>query len=293
MLPYPRNNRDMRYGMESLERFNNAFSYSVKDFGMLTQTRSSAHHDLVIDHYCFLYILTGSLNLTFEGNSYYYSSSSLILLEPFKHYHIELLQSNSISFYHLSFDLEPAHNQGAFLAMIFEKEGIPILPTAVSDFGSHFGSLVHLKNGNHEAQHAELLKRIIMELFSATSMEREFPSLRLNSERELAIKAIEFIKERIHEPLKVSDVSAYLEVSDSYLYKAFLHIVAVPPGRFILHKKAKCAAYMLCVERYSIGEVAQMLGYSSLFHFSKSFKSIYGLSPRAYTKTILRRDYLV
>lgn len=291
---YPDMSRETRYGTESVERFCNAFSYEIKGFGLKTQNRTTALHQLVLDTYCLLYIVSGSVSITSgKKKTEQFGPHDLLLLEPFKHYRLELLTNNSLSFYQIAFDVAPAYNQAAFLQMVFLNPGSPRLPQDIPDFGPQISALLHSQDADGSEKLLDLHKTIMRHVFSANSTVRELPSLRMTSERELAKRALEYIHAHLRLPLKVSDVSSYLDISDSYLYKAFLHLVAVPPGRYILREKAKAAARMLCVDRLSIGQVASSLGYSSLFHFSKSFKSIYGLSPRSYTKAVLRREYIV
>jgi AraC-like DNA-binding protein len=40
------------------------------------------------------------------------------------------------------------------------------------------------------------------------------------------------------------------------------------------------AAYLLRDEHLSITEIAQQLGYTDLYYFSRQFRKYYGLSPR-------------
>lgn len=48
----------------------------------------------------------------------------------------------------------------------------------------------------------------------------------------------------------------------------------------------------LIMKNMSIGEIADQLGYADLFHFSRSFKKIEGISPRQYRQNNLNRDSL-
>ena len=42
------------------------------------------------------------------------------------------------------------------------------------------------------------------------------------------------------------------------------------------------AADALIIENDSIGDIGTAVGYPNLLHFSRAFKSVYGISPREY-----------
>ena len=53
--------------------------------------------------------------------------------------------------------------------------------------------------------------------------------------------------------------------------------------------KINYAKQMLRQGELNITEIAEQLGYDSIHHFSKQFKSITGMSPREYAKSIKSR----
>ena len=44
------------------------------------------------------------------------------------------------------------------------------------------------------------------------------------------------------------------------------------------------AAELLSMTRYSVGEIANAVGYPNQLHFSRAFKGVYGVSPRNWRK---------
>ncbi len=53
--------------------------------------------------------------------------------------------------------------------------------------------------------------------------------------------------------------------------------------------KIKEAKRLLRMQKYTVTEVAEMVGYSSLHYFSRAFKSVTGNSPKRYLETVLSR----
>ena len=51
-----------------------------------------------------------------------------------------------------------------------------------------------------------------------------------------------------------------------------------------LHRKGVEAEKYLKTGQYTMYDISQLLGFSSLFHFSKTFKDYFGVSPKQYMK---------
>ncbi|MNY28002.1 Arabinose operon regulatory protein [compost metagenome] len=56
--------------------------------------------------------------------------------------------------------------------------------------------------------------------------------------------------------------------------------------KYILDKRIERAQYLLATSRITYSEIAIQTGFDSLSYFSKSFKKLTGMSPRAYKKQV-------
>ncbi len=56
----------------------------------------------------------------------------------------------------------------------------------------------------------------------------------------------------------------------------------LPPGRYIIIRRIDTATKLLLRDELSIGEIADLLGYSDIYTFSKQFRKFRGISPSAY-----------
>ena len=45
---------------------------------------------------------------------------------------------------------------------------------------------------------------------------------------------------------------------------------------------------MICENRYTISEIALMLGFNSIHYFSRAFTQKYGMAPSEYSKTLFK-----
>lgn len=79
------------------------------------------------------------------------------------------------------------------------------------------------------------------------------------------------------------------EVSFGYTYshisKAFQKVYGITPRAYLLSKKMDYACRLLR-EGAKLEEIAEILGYSSPFNFSRAFKNHKGLSPNAYREKL-------
>jgi AraC-like DNA-binding protein len=99
-----------------------------------------------------------------------------------------------------------------------------------------------------------------------------------------------FIRDRIHEPLRVAQIAAYVGMSPSAFAHAYSPLAGESPHRTIVRVKTEAAKKLLVNEQLSVREVARRLGYSSEFQFSRSFKRFEGVSPTAYFRSMTTKQ---
>ena len=93
------------------------------------------------------------------------------------------------------------------------------------------------------------------------------------------IKAVEFAMKNLGSNLHVIDLANAASCSESYLTKIFKQNLGMNPHQWIELQKIRFAARRLQLSRMKIYEIADELGYSDSFHFSRTFKRMVGVSP--------------
>lgn len=71
-------------------------------------------------------------------------------------------------------------------------------------------------------------------------------------------------------------------ISVVYFRKLFTAAYGVPPMRYVQGLRMRKAKELLPSGYYSVTEVSQMTGFSSIYSFSKTFKSVHGTSPNSH-----------
>lgn len=83
--------------------------------------------------------------------------------------------------------------------------------------------------------------------------------------------------------LTVSQIAQACGVSDCYFRRLFQQYSGESPMNFRQRLRIQRAKQLLLSdEQYSVGEVAQELRFSDIYHFSKTFKKFVGISPLKY-----------
>ncbi|MCD7973832.1 MAG: response regulator [Candidatus Azobacteroides sp.] len=96
-------------------------------------------------------------------------------------------------------------------------------------------------------------------------------------------KLEETVKKQLANPdLSVETISKEIGVSRSQLQRKLKQLTKQNPSEYIKTTRLRHAAYLLTSKKLSISEIAYATGFSSLSHFSNSFKEYYGLSPSQY-----------
>ncbi|OAS89550.1 AraC family transcriptional regulator [Metabacillus litoralis] len=89
----------------------------------------------------------------------------------------------------------------------------------------------------------------------------------------------DFIHEHLHQTIRVEEIAAVASMSEKYFISYFKQALGLTPGRYIYQLKMNRARELLYLKRYSIKEIASMLGYPDPYSFSKAFKKYYKVPP--------------
>lgn len=97
--------------------------------------------------------------------------------------------------------------------------------------------------------------------------------------------AINYIKENIFkENISVNMLAKRCKISASYLKKLFIKQFGMSPATYIINLKINYACDLLKTGVYTVGQVAEMCGYNSMYYFSRQFKAYMNISPSEFIK---------
>ena len=99
------------------------------------------------------------------------------------------------------------------------------------------------------------------------------------ADREKVLKAREVLLQHIGEPITIKQLSRKVAMNECYLKKGFKEMFGTTIFEFYQNQRMEHAKYLLYQKGLSVTEVSDILGYSSISHFSTAFKKHTGLKP--------------
>jgi AraC-like DNA-binding protein len=103
--------------------------------------------------------------------------------------------------------------------------------------------------------------------------------LAYESEREKIQEARQIIEQSIDQPHTIKELSRKVAMNECYLKKGFKAIVGKTIHEYQQELRIAKAKELLQQQGCTVTDVANILGYSSISHFSTAFKRITGMKP--------------
>ena len=107
-----------------------------------------------------------------------------------------------------------------------------------------------------------------------------------HNENAIILRAQQYISENVRKKLSVPVVAQNTGVSASYLTSLFHKHLQISPGEYIRRVKLQESKQMIRESNLNFSQIAAALQYSTIHHFSRSFKEKYGITPTQYAKSV-------
>lgn len=136
------------------------------------------------------------------------------------------------------------------------------------------------------------LQEVIIHLFQDNQFQKKhskLPNIQKYQDN-LFKQIIAYINNNINTPLSIEDITEYFSISRSSLQALFKANINKAPKNYIINLKLKRSKELLLENKYTITEIAYMLGFSSIHYFSRAFKQQFNLTPSEYSKLVYHQQ---
>ena len=106
------------------------------------------------------------------------------------------------------------------------------------------------------------------------------------AENSLVSSIESFIEEKIAETPSLPLICDHFSISRTYLCRIFKDSTGTSPIDYWINLKIKEAKKLIREGNHNITQISELLGYSSIHHFTRMFKRVTGLSPTGYKSSV-------
>ncbi len=92
-------------------------------------------------------------------------------------------------------------------------------------------------------------------------------------------QVIEYIKSNLDKDLGLKELASLLHMSPHYFCNLFKQSMGIAPHQYVIQTRVHRAKELLLTGRYSIAQVAFMVGFANQSHLNRHFKKLVGITP--------------
>ena len=262
--------------------------------GYYYSIRNSGYHFKGEKHNYFelTYVDRGRLCTEVEGQHYELTEKELIIYGPGQFHSQSIPEGCSCSYVTIIFDMETivydveSTHYELLLNKVFEYD--KKIYTLLKTFVSESTSQIPYMNSLMLCLLQETIIRLLQSEFIGKKSERPVTGARQHYQDELLEKILAYIEETIYEPLTIAEICQKFSMSRSSLQILFKENLDMPPKKYINELKLEKSRQMICENKYTISEIALMLGFNSIHYFSRAFTQKYHMAPSEYSKTLYK-----
>ncbi len=278
-----------------IEGFNSIYYFEFsKDFN---------HEPEQHDFWEMVYVDSGSVNAITNGVGCTLSQGQVIFHEPMEpHAHVsDSRVSNSMlvvsftthspvmqTFRGKTFTLDKTSKLLLSLFLEEAKNALGNVPSQYTDRANlSFGSDVFGASQLLTCHLTEFLIKLARSGSSITTKVTPSKQSRDIANNSICELVCEYMKKNLYSDISLKELCEIFLMGKTQMCKIFRECTGKSPMEFYASLKIHQAKRLLREKQYSVSQVSDMLGYSSIHTFSRAFKTSTGMSPMAYIKSIL------
>lgn len=261
------------------------YYYSIRNAGYHFKGEKHNYFELT-------YVDRGTLFTTVEGKRYELKEKELMIYGPGQFHTQDIPEGCSCSYVTVIFDMETVvyDSESTHYELLLNKVfGYDKkIYTLIKTFVTESTSQIPYMNSLMLCLLQETIIRLLQSEFIGKKNDRPVTGARQHYQDELLEKILAYIDETIYEPLSIAELCQKFSMSRSSLQILFKENMDISPKKYINEMKLEKSRQMICENKYTISEIALMLGFNSIHYFSRAFTQKYHMAPSEYSKTLYK-----
>jgi len=251
-------------------------------------------NNFLLPAFLFVYYQEGSVELRHGNEITVLKPGSSYLFRPDDIYSGRRIGAGPIRFAYLQFDIAPFMERYNFgtIAMtatdaLFQKRQYKslgeMLERLAEDDPARQGRGAILR---------QLVKVLLGQIIYDQNIQGDAELLKKGRDSRIINHAVQYVAEHLSSPIVIGDIMKDGKTSKTSMERAFRNVLNMTPQRALLHFKIERSMEML-MQNISLKDIVKMLGFSSVFHYSNTFKMITGIRPTDYRNRFTKKtEYL-
>ncbi len=267
------------------------FYYNVRTTGYHFEGETHNYFELT-------YVDRGTMVTKVDDKEFILKENDLLIYGPGQFHTQEIPEGESCSYVTIIFDMKTdlydetgVSNQDPRLTGLLNKVfGYnKKVQTLIKDFISESNSQIPYMNSLMLCLLQETMIRLLQYEFTKEPDAHPVTEMRQHYQDELLNKILNYIDETITEPITVAEICQKFSLSRSSLQILFKENIQQTPKKYISDLKLDKSCQLIRENRYTISEIALMLGFNSIHYFSRAFTQKYNIAPSEYAKQMFNQ----
>ncbi len=230
------------------------------------------------EHYVFVHFLT---RVRLHDGSIV-REGGCILYEPYSYRYFKAEDCDlSHDWLHISGNI---HGLAEKYGIGFNQVYYPENSHAITDIITEMEIEIQTSSKFHREMCDLRLEEIMIKMSRQTS---ENNSYRINADTyNRLMMARNILRTEYNKMQNIESIAAEIGLSISRFYVMYREVFGISPKHDLLNIRIAHAKELLHQKQFTVYEIAELVGYTNPYHFSRQFKSYTGLTPSQYIKSV-------
>ena len=231
------------------------------------------------------FVDNGTLDTSIDGVDYTLNSTDLIIYGK-NQFHTQSVNNDSAcSYLTIMFDME-CDDDSLICNKVFHCR--KDLYKAVRTFAKNISNTIPYSENLILSNFHEIIIRLFQYDYLGVDASKLPKESHQQFQDELLEGILTYIDERVSSPISIGEVCSKFSVSRSSLQTLFKNNLNTSPKKYINDLKLSKSKQLIKEDKYTISEIAFMLGFNSIHYFSRAFTQHYEISPSEYAQTLFK-----